>query len=105
MKKLIKIFSLILTLSILTVLFIGIQAFAFEKTLPNGLYKVGTDIPAGVYSLEPLEGQKSLYYEIDSDNTNSIASIILLDKFDHKITVILKDGQYLRVTGSERKIS
>jgi hypothetical protein len=105
MKKISKTISLVMILSIISCIFVSVQAFAFEKTFPNGLYKVGTDIPAGTYSLEPLAGQKSLYYEIDSDNSNSIASIILLDKFDHKIVVILKDGQYLRVGNSERKIS
>jgi hypothetical protein len=105
MRKILKISSLILVISMYVCIFMSSTAFAVEKTLPNGLYKVGTDIPVGAYTIEPLKGQNSLYYEIDSDNTNSLQSIVFMDKFDKKIAVILKDGQYLRIRDGARQIS
>lgn len=65
------------------------------KSYPAGMYKVGTDLPAGEYVLF-LDG----YFQVAKDSTGSLDSIICNDKYSGKSIVTVKDGQYLTVKDS-----
>lgn len=68
-----------------------------KETLANnrysaGMYKVGTDIPAGEYVLVG-----SGYFSIDKDSSGQLSSIIANDNFSGNSIVSVSDGQYLTV--------
>lgn len=57
-----------------------------------GMYKVGTDIPAGEYVLIG-----SGYFSINKDSAGTLDSIIANDNFDGNSIISVSDGQYLEV--------
>jgi hypothetical protein len=59
-----------------------------------GMYKVGTDLPAGEYVITG-----SGYFEITKDSTGDFGSIIANDNFENRTIVTLTDGQYFSFTG------
>lgn len=61
----------------------------------EGMYKVGTDIPAGEYR---LIASFSGYFQIASDSTGSLDSIIANDNFDTSSIITVSDGQYLTLS-------
>lgn len=61
-----------------------------------GMYKVGTDIPAGEYILEP---SAIAYYQVASDSTGTLESIVSNDNFSGTRYITVSDGQYLTLTG------
>lgn len=68
-----------------------------KETLENnrhsaGMYKVGTDIPAGEYVLVG-----SGYFSIDKDSSGQLSSIIANDNFSGNSIISVSDGQYLTV--------
>lgn len=65
------------------------------QTWSEGMYKVGTDIPAGEYV---LIATTSGYFEIDSDSTGTLDSIIANDNFNTNTIVTISDGQYFTLT-------
>lgn len=65
------------------------------QTFPEGMYKVGTDLPAGEYILITQGGG---YFSIAKDSTGELESIIANDNFSDRSIVTVKDGQYLTVT-------
>ena len=84
------------------------QATGVYTTLPNqksvrhsdvaipynaGVYKVGTDIPAGSYTL--TAGDYSGYYEVKSKNTTGLDDVLFNQSFDAREYVTVSDGQYL----------
>ena len=60
-----------------------------------GMYKVGTDIPAGEYILEP---SAMAYYQVASDSTGALESIVSNDNFSGTRYITVSDGQYLTLT-------
>lgn len=68
-----------------------------KETLANnrhsaGMYKVGTDIPAGEYVLIG-----NGYFSISKDSSGQLSSIIANDNFSGNSIVSVSDGQYLTV--------
>ena len=61
-----------------------------------GMYKVGTDIPAGEYILEP---SAMAYYQVATDSTGTLESIVSNDNFSGTRYITVSDGQYLTLTG------
>ena len=61
-----------------------------------GMYKVGTDIPAGEYILEP---SAMAYYQVTTDSTGALESIVSNDNFSGTRYITVSDGQYLTLTG------
>lgn len=70
--------------------------------LTEGQYKVGTDIPAGVYTIEPINGWG--YFELTSDSRHDLFNIITNDNFEETTTVTLSDGQYIELTNAKLKL-
>lgn len=67
----------------------------------SGMYKVGSDIPAGEYFLE-CTGM-SAYVEVSSSSSGTLEDIVTNDNFSSFRFVEVKDGQYLTVTGAKFK--
>lgn len=64
-----------------------------------GTYKVGSDIPAGEYVVFN-DGLLIGYYEVTSDSSGSLDSIISNDNFEYNTIITLNDGEYLKMQGS-----
>lgn len=62
------------------------------KTYPAGMYKVGTDIPAGEYV---LVADSTAYFQIAKDSTGTMDSVLANDNFDNRSIITVKAGQYL----------
>lgn len=68
-----------------------------EKPLTSysdGMYKVGDDLKAREYILVP-SGQA--YYEVSSDSSGNLDSIVSNDNFSGTRYITLKDGQYIKL--------
>lgn len=63
----------------------------------EGMYKVGRDIKAGEYKV--VSEGASAYYEVSSNSSGSIESIITNDNFDGEKYITIKDGQYIKLNG------
>lgn len=72
------------------------EAAAFNA----GMYKIGTDLPAGEYILI-TNSILPAYLQVSSDSTGSLESIISNDNFSGNRYVTVTDGQYLEFTGSK----
>ena len=62
----------------------------------DGMYKVGADIPAGEYILDP---SATAYYQVASDSTGTLESIVSNDNFSGTRYITVSEGQYLTLTG------
>lgn len=61
-----------------------------------GMYKVGTELPAGEYVIQPRG--EAAYYAVSADSSGSMESIIANDiLMGCTVYVTVKDGQYLTV--------
>ncbi len=72
------------------------QAGEPEKTATKyseGMYKVGTELPAGEYLLQPTRGQG--YLEISSDSSGTFDSIVTNENFSGQYYITVAEGQYL----------
>lgn len=58
-----------------------------------GIYKIGTDMPAGEYKLF-TDSKGTAYFEINKDNSGEATSIIANDNYFNFTYVTLQDGQY-----------
>lgn len=58
-----------------------------------GMYKIGTDMPAGEYKLF-TDGKGTAYFEISKDSSGEATSIIANDNYFNFTYVTLQDGQY-----------
>lgn len=63
---------------------------------PPGMYKVGTDLAAGVYRADALDGDG--YFAVYSDSSGKSDSILFNDIFDGYAYFVLKEGQYLKLS-------
>ena len=66
------------------------------KIYGESTYRVGSTIPAGQYALFTT-GSISGYFQISSDSTGSLSSIIANDNFDYNSIITVKTGQYLKL--------
>lgn len=71
-------------------------ATAPENVFKSGMYKVGSDIPAGEYVLITDRGA---YFAVTSDSSGSLDSILANDNFNSRSIVSVSDGQYLELKG------
>lgn len=69
--------------------------------LPEGMYKVGVDLPAGEYKVIP---DGSGYLEVSSDSTHSLLSIVTNDIFEDERYITVKDGQYLTLRSAKLRV-
>ncbi|WP_019850340.1 hypothetical protein [Desulfitobacterium sp. PCE1] len=89
----------------------GCKAYAFagapkveikDGFLPEGMYKVGVDIPAGEYKVIP-EGMG--YVEVSSNSTHDLMSIVSNDNLTGESYITVQDGQYLKLSGAKLKLN
>jgi len=71
-----------------------------EGRLNGGTYRVGKDIPAGIYTLFPTEDQEG-YFFIATSSRHVDAHIINRQNFAEPIAVLLNDGEYLTFLRAE----
>lgn len=71
-----------------------------NDTYMAGMYRVGTDIPAGEYKVT-CTSDFGAYVEVATDSTHRLDSIVTNDNVDTTSYVTVQDGQYLTVTGGE----
>lgn len=67
------------------------KAAAFIK---EGMYKIGSDLPAGEYILFN-ETVLPSYYQVTTDSTGSLESIVSNDNFNGNRYITVSEGQYL----------
>lgn len=70
---------------------------------PEGTYRVGIDIPAGEYTLSPIDSDISGYYELREDASGDWDKIISNKNFDGEFFLTIKDGQYFTLSLAEIK--
>lgn len=66
-------------------------------TYRAGMYKVGVDIPAGLYVLT-AQPDASGYYAVTSDSTGSFDSILFNENYHGRCYVELEAGQYVQLS-------
>jgi len=64
-------------------------------TTQQGMFKAGKDIDAGEYTIRS-DGQAS--YQIASDSTHTLASLVSQEDFEGDKSITVSDGQYLILT-------
>lgn len=75
----------------------SISVIGSDSGYASGMYKVGTDIPAGEYVL--VQNDSTLaYFQVSSSSDGKFESIVANDNFDGRSIVTVSDGQYLNVT-------
>ena len=62
----------------------------------EGMYKVGSDIPAGEYNVEATKGLA--YIEVASNSRHQIEDIVTNDNFENNKFITLENGQYLTLS-------
>lgn len=70
--------------------------------LPEGMYKIGTDIPAGEYKI--ISDGSHSYIEVSKSSRHNIRDIISNDNFDGDRYIKVSEGQYLKLSGSKIKV-
>jgi len=75
-------------------------ALNLGSVLPEGMYLVGVDIPAGEYKVRTT-GIIGGYFEICRDSTHSFYSIIANDFFEGEKYITVQEGQYLQLSSAE----
>lgn len=73
---------------------------ASNNTNGDGTYKVGTDIEAGEYYIY-CTNSLSCYFEVSSDSSGQLTSIVTNDNIDTFAFVTVKTGQYLKINGGK----
>ncbi|MCH5271614.1 MAG: zinc ribbon domain-containing protein [Lachnospiraceae bacterium] len=65
----------------------------------SGMYKVGSDMPAGEYIIFSEDNfLGSSYFELNSDSSGTLSSIIANDNFTTNSIITVNDGEYLKLT-------
>lgn len=67
----------------------------------TGMYKIGTDMPAGEYLITSSGG----YYAVTADSSGSLESIISNDNYRNRAYVTVQDGQYFQFDGTAVPVS
>ena len=67
----------------------------------DGMYKVGTDIPAGEYKVILTSDLGMGYLEVSADSSHQLGSIITNDNVQADTYITVKANQYLKLQGLE----
>ena len=68
----------------------------------EGMYRVGTDIPAGEYQIEPTSGMG--YFEITKGTRGNLMDIVTNNNIESPTYVTISDGQILKMNGTQIKV-
>lgn len=73
------------------------------RTLASGMYLVGTDIPAGTYTVQTKEGISTGWFYVLNDCSHTDASLVSQTEVDAPDvdTVDLENGQYIELVGCQ----
>lgn len=70
---------------------------SFDKNIvPEGIYKVGTDFPAGEYKIIADE-DSSGFYAVYKDSSQDIHAVKAIDNFSGQRYLTVSDGEYLKM--------
>jgi len=69
--------------------------------LPEGMYKVGVDLPAGEYK---VFADSMGYMEVNSSSSHDMGGIVSNDNFQGDKYITVADGQYLKLTRVKIKV-
>jgi len=69
--------------------------------LPEGMYKVSIDLPAGEYK---ATADSMGYAEVSSNSSHDMGNIVSNDNFQGEKYITVKDGQYLKLTRAKIKV-
>lgn len=64
----------------------------------GGMYKIGTDMPAGEYLITTTSSYA--YMQVSSDSSGELGSIVTNDNYSNRIYITVDDGQYLQFDGT-----
>ncbi len=67
--------------------------------IKQGMYKVGSDLPAGEYVIFSDGGMS--YFQVSKDSSGSLEGIVTNDNFTGTRYVTVNDGQYIEFSGSK----
>lgn len=70
---------------------------AKNNTYPEGMYKIGEEIPPGEYKV--ISDGGFAYYEVSRDSRGNLDSIIANDNFSGEKYISVSSGQYLKLNG------
>jgi hypothetical protein len=71
-------------------------------TSGSGMFKIGTHLPSGEYKLECTDTSLGFgYYEVSTDSTHILDSIVTNENFERNSYVTVKDGQYLKISSAK----
>lgn len=73
-----------------------------DGLLPDGMYKVGIDLPAGEYKVIP-DGDTP-YIEVSTDSTHMMDSIVFNDILQGERYITVTNGQYVKLSNAQLKI-
>ena len=65
-----------------------------DGILTDGVYRVGIDIPAGVYTIQAITNVAG-YYQISTNSRGVVSEIISNHNFSDEVTVTVEEGHYL----------
>ena len=65
-----------------------------KHLVASGMYKIGTDLPAGEYM---LIADSMAYYEVTKDSSGTLESIIINDNFFINRYITVKEGDYIKL--------
>jgi len=68
--------------------------------LGDGVYRVGIDIPPGIYRVVPTSNVAG-YYQIATDSRGTASNILSNANFSEEISITLAEGQYLTLTRAQ----
>lgn len=69
-----------------------------SSSYSSGMYKIGTDMPAGEYLITATSD--FAYMQVASDSSGELDSIITNDNFSNRIYITVAEGQYLQFDGT-----
>lgn len=74
-----------------------IAPLELSGTAPEGMYKIGRDLPPGEYKICCDSSSTSAYVRVDKDSRHLFASIVTNDNFTGERYITVKEGQYLTI--------
>ena len=80
--------------------FMNAPKLSCAGSLPEGMYKVGVDLPAGEYRLQ-TDSLNGGYYAVYSNSRHSLWDIVCNECFNGEVYITLADGQYVELSRVE----
>ncbi|HOV40818.1 MAG TPA: hypothetical protein PLM59_03435 [Oscillospiraceae bacterium] len=72
--------------------------------IADGMYKVGTDIPAGEYKISD-DSSGMGYVEVSNSSSHDLSNIVSNDNFNGERYITVSEGQYLKLSRAKLKLN